>query len=524
MSAIIEKRVALLLDSNAGQILKGRKVGLEKESLRVGRDGRISQNPHPAGLGSALTHPSITTDYSEALIEFVTPPFEHFSETLQFLDDAHQFVYTQLDDEILWATSMPCVVDGDASIRLAEYGSSNQAIMKTVYRRGLGNRYGRVMQVIAGVHFNYSYPGRFWKIYQSILGDKRDSQTFISESYLGMVRNLLRYGWLVPYLFGAAPAICGSFLGSQKTSLQRLFKHSYYGPFATSLRVGDIGYQNNKEGKAGIMVNYNSLQAYIDSLRHAISTPCAAYQTIGLKSNGQWQQLNSNILQIENEHYSSVRPKQIPLGLEKPSSALARRGVGYVELRSLDVNPYEPIGINEEHMRFLESFLLFSLLSPSPPFSVHEQIDINQNLNAVAYRGRDPALRLKQSGKDILLRDWAREIFDDMAISCDLLDVGYRSPIYCSALQQQRDKNDDSSLTPSAKMLADMIDRGEEFYDFSLRMSKQHQQWFAGRALDAEKRDGFEAEAVKSIIAQKNIEGSDDMPFDVFLQNYMAQD
>jgi len=523
LNKIIKHRVSQLLASGTPKVLQGRKVGLEKESLRVAGDGGIAQTPHPAGLGSALTHPSITTDYSEALLELVTPPFEHFGETLQFLDDTHRYVYSQLDNEILWVTSMPCVVAGDASIPIAEYGSSNAAKMKTAYRRGLGHRYGRVMQAIAGVHYNYSYPDEFWKLYQSLLGDKRDSQTFISESYIGMVRNLQRYGWLVPYLFGVSPAICGSFLDASPTSLEKLLKHSYYGPFATSLRVGDIGYQNSKEGEAGFNVSYNSLQDYIDCLSYAISTPCSEYEKIPLCANGEWQQLNQNILQIENEHYSSVRPKQILQGEEKPTLALAKRGVAYIELRSLDVNPYEPLGINDEQMRFLESFLLFSLLLPSEPFDRAEQAEINHNFNAVAHHGRDPQLRLKKSGSDILMRDWANEIFDQMSLGCELLDSGNEVHVYCDSLQQQRLKIEDPDRTPSARLLAEMIEKREEFFEFSLRMSVQHQQWFAGRPLDADKQTRFEAEARESIKRQHEIERADDIPFDAFMQKYFEQ-
>jgi glutamate--cysteine ligase len=523
LNKVIKNRVSQLLASGTPKVLQGRKVGLEKESLRVAGDGGIAQTPHPAGLGSALTHPSITTDYSEALLELVTPPFEHFDETLQFLDDTHRYVYSQLDNEILWVTSMPCVVAGDASIPIAEYGSSNAAKMKTAYRRGLGHRYGRVMQAIAGVHYNYSYPDEFWKLYQSLLVDKRDSQTFISESYIGMVRNLQRYGWLVPYLFGVSPAICGSFLDASPTSLEKLLKHSYYGPFATSLRVGDIGYQNSKEGEAGFNVGYNSLQDYIDCLSYAISTPCAKYEKIPLCANGEWQQLNQNILQIENEHYSSVRPKQILQGEEKPTLALAKRGVAYIELRSLDVNPYEPLGINDEQMRFLESFLLFSLLLPSEPFDRAEQTAINHNFNAVAHHGRDPQLRLKKSGTDILMRDWANEIFDQMSLGCELLDSGNEVHVYCDSLQQQRLKIEDPDRTPSARLLAEMIEKREEFFEFSLRMSMQHQQWFASRPLDADKQARFEAVARESIERQHAIERADDIPFDKFMQNYFQQ-
>lgn len=523
MKSVIENRVSQLLAINGQALLKGRKVGLEKESLRVADNGLIAQTVHPQGLGSALTNPHITTDYSEALLELVTPPFECFDDTLDCLDDIHRFVYSQLDNEILWSTSMPCVVDGDTSIPIAKYGLSNAAKMKTAYRRGLGHRYGRMMQAIAGVHYNHSFPQSFWNVYQEMLGDSRDSQSFVSESYMGMVRNLQRFGWLIPYLFGASPAICGSFLGALPNSLEKLFQHTYYRPYATSLRVGDIGYQNNIEGEAGICVNYDSLQSYIESLRYAISTPYSKYEKIGLCSNGEWQQLNSNILQIENEYYSSVRPKQILQGEEKPTLALAKRGIAYIELRSLDVNVYEPLGINHEQMRFLESFLLFSLLCPSEPYTEHELTAIKYNINAVAERGRDPELRLNKSGREVLLRDWAREIFEQMSSCCELLDHGKEEHIYCSALQQQRAKIEDSDLTPSARILAEMIDNKEDFFDFSLRLSKQHQAWFSDRPLNTEKQAEFEAEASLSIKRQLEMEQADQIPFEQFLENYFAQ-
>jgi glutamate--cysteine ligase len=523
LNSVIEQRVAQLLDSDIRKVLQQRRVGLEKESLRVAVDGGIAQTPHPATLGSALTHPSITTDYSEALLEFVTPPFPRFSDTLDFLDDTHRYVYSQLDNEILWASSMPCVVDGDASIPIAQYGNSNAGRMKTAYRRGLGHRYGRMMQAIAGVHFNYSYPEAFWKLLQAVVGDERDIQSFISDSYIGMVRNLQRFGWLVPYLFGASPAICASFLGARPTRLQKWRDFSYYAPYATSLRMGDIGYQNNKEDEAGIKVNYNSLQGYVDSLQHAISTPFPEYAEIEMVVDGEWQQLNTNILQIENEYYSSVRPKQILQGEEKPSLALARRGVAYIELRSLDVNAYEPLGISEEQMRFLESFLLFSLLTPSAPYDDAELSSIRHNINAVAERGRDPQLKLRRNGSEVFLRDWANEIFDQMSAGCDLLDKDTTVHCYCDALQQQRAKITDPDLTPSARMLAEMDQNKEEFYHFALRMSRQHQQWFSERPLEDARREQFESLARESIEKQRAIEAADKIPFETFLQEYFAQ-
>ena len=303
------------------------KSALEKESLRVSHTGTLSLLSHPEALGSPLTHPYITTDYSEALTEFITPPFENIKDALNFLQNTQKFVYQNLDNEILWATSMPCVVAGESSIPLARYGSSNAGTMKTVYRRGLGHRYGRVMQVIAGVHFNFSLVESFWLVLQEIEGDSRDLQDYINSRYFDLIRNSQRMGWLVPYLFGASPAVCKSFLVGGSTTLAEFDNSTYYEPYATSLRMGDIGYQNNKENETGIKACYKDIDSYIASLTWAINTSYEGYKKFGFLVDGQYQQLNYNILQIENEYYSTIRPKQLLQGNEKPNIALRKRGV-----------------------------------------------------------------------------------------------------------------------------------------------------------------------------------------------------
>ena len=247
-----EQRLADLARAPLGGCLQDNLIGLEKESLRVSPSGRVATTPHPHGLGSALTHPYITTDFSEALLEAVTPAMTDKREVLDFLRDLHVVVHRHLDDELLWATSMPCALEGAASIPLAEYGSSNAAQMKTAYRRGLGNRYGRVMQVIAGVHYNYSFSEAFWPLYQQLEGEGGDPGRFRSEAYMAAIRNLQRYGWLVPFLFGASPAVCKTFVQDSSTDLEELDPYSYYYPFATSLRMGDIGYQNRQTAGTGM--------------------------------------------------------------------------------------------------------------------------------------------------------------------------------------------------------------------------------------------------------------------------------
>ena len=523
MYSVARQRLQRLIDLQHSRLLRNSSIGVEKESLRVNKGGGISQTCHPASLGSALTHPWITTDYSEALIEFITPPFQHISEVLNYLRDTQQFVYQRLENEYLWATSMPCVVSGEDSIRIAEYGTSNSGLMKEVYRRGLGYRYGKVMQVIAGVHFNYSFPGEFWPLYGELEGNRLPLQDFISESYMGLIRNLQRFGWLIPYLFGASPAVCKSFLNDQPTGLKEFNETTYYLPYATSLRMGDIGYQNNREYEYGIKANYNSLTEYIDSLGCAIETPCPEYEKIGVQVNGVYRQLNANILQIENEYYSTIRPKQTLNGNEKPTLALKRRGIAYVELRSLDVNAFDPLGINERQLRFLECFLVFCLLQDSPPIDAKERLAIDDNELRTAHSGRDPELTLNRNGEGIPLKDWANELCEEMHVVCELLDRGTRGTPYCDALNAQQEKIADPGLTPSATMLVEMRDHGEGFYHFAKRMSEIHQHFFANLPLSEERERYLTELATKSHEDQHAREATEDVPFAEYLERYFAQ-
>jgi glutamate--cysteine ligase len=521
---LLQQRLSLLNSPDIEDALAKSKIGLEKESLRVMSEGGIAQTPHPAAWGSPLTHPLITTDFSEALTELVTPPCDSVAEVIQSLDDIQNFIYRNLDNEILWATSMPCVVAGETSIPLARYGSSNAAQMKTAYRRGLGLRYGRAMQVIAGVHFNYSFSEEFWRLYQQLSDNDEPLQDFISEQYMGLIRNLLRYGWLVPYLFGASPAVCKSFLNGKRTMLQEFNETTYYEPYATSLRLGDIGYQNNKEDLAGVKACYDSLQSYAESLQSAISTPYSGYQEIGVKVNGEYQQLNANILQIENEYYSTVRPKQILQGNEKPSTALKKRGIAYVELRSVDVNAFDPHGINSEQLHFFEVLMLFCLLEDSPVLSKSEVDAIDENLVLVAHKGREPGLDLRRGDEKISLQDWASELCNKMKPVASLLDRANYCENYFSSVKSQIASVFDPELTPSARMLGEMRENNEGFFQHAQRMSKHHYHYYKTHALAESKIRFFEDTAKESIEKQHQIEAEDRISFDEYLQNYFAQE
>ncbi len=516
-----ERRLAGLVNSGERGVLRGGRKGVEKESLRVTPAGDIVQTPHPPSLGAPLTNEHITTDFSESLIELVTPPFQESWELLQYLCDIHQFVYRHLDEELLWATSMPSRLQGDDSVPLAQFGSSNVGRMKTVYRRGLGLRYGRIMQAISGVHFNYSFAPKLWDVLGHINQSRLPLQDFTSEQYFGVLRNYRRHGWLILYLFGTSPAVSDSFFAGRDSNLAALDADTRYEPHATSLRMSDIGYRNKNQ--AGVSVSVNSLSEYVRDLSRAIHTPFAEYERIGVKVDGEYRQLNANILQIENEYYSYIRPKRIARSGERPTKALQRAGVEYVEVRALDVSAFDPVGVNQNKLRFLEAFLALCLLRESEPISRGEQEALDANHLLVARRGREPGLQLKRDGRDFPMLEWARELLDAMQGVCELLDQGEQQRPYASALEQQRMKIDDVGRTPSARLLTEMRQTGETFFELALRMSKLHKDYFLGLYPPNESRlSEFGAAARESLAAQQRIEASDRVDFDAYLAQYLS--
>lgn len=522
MYSIFAQRLDALLTHHGAAVLHGGLMGLEKETLRVAEDGSIAQTPHPIALGCALTHPWITTDYSEALLEFITPPFAQASAALDFLHALHSFTYPRLQQELLWSTSMPCVLKGEAGIPVAYYGQSHAGRMKTIYRLGLGHRYGRIMQVISGIHFNYSPPEAFWQGLHGIVAPDMPMRAFKDQYYFAMLRNLQRLGWLIPYLFGTSPAVCKSFLAGKPTTLAEFDEGTYYEAYATSLRMGDIGYQNRKEEETGVKACYDDLDRYIACLSQAINTPCPEYERIGVMQNGEYQQLNTHILQIENEYYSSVRPKAIPQGNERPTKALRRDGVRYVELRSLDVNLFEPLGIGLSQLYFLEAFLLFCVLHESPLITPLERLQIDHNQSASAHRGRDPALLLLRGDAQIPLRAWANEVLAAMQPLCMALDADQPTPCYQPALLAQQEKIDQPERTPSARLLAEMAEHEMGFHEYAWQLSAQHQQYFQQQDMASETLARLTQEVSASCERQRLMEANSQGSFEDYLAAYFA--
>ena len=518
MSQGFDKRFGAL-QADGGKLLHGGLKGVEKESLRVGADGYLSQTKHPAGLGSPLSNRFVTTDFSEALLEFVTPAFASTWEALRFLCDIHQFTYERLEAEMLWVASMPCRIPDTGNIPLARYGTSNVGQMKTAYRRGLGLRYGRDMQTIAGVHFNYSLPPEFWPGYRALVGTSGEDDAFRSEQYLGLVRNFRRVGWLVLYLFGASPAMCKSFGRASALNMPQLDSDTWFEPFGTSLRMSDLGYSNQTQ--SSIDISLNSLDAYIEDLRRAIRTPEPQYESFGVKVDGEYRQLSANQLQIENEYYSPIRPKRVARSGEWPTAALQRGGVEYVEIRSLDLNIGDPSGINQNTMRFIEALLIYCLVEDSPEIDAAAMAEIRWNQTGTAKRGRDPSFRLVRNGAELTLAAWANEILDKVAGIAGLIDRAEGADSYSQSVELMRGLVAEPETTPSARLIHELREAGCSFFEYVLSVAHKHKDYFAAtEPLSEARHREFEEEVLQSIERQREVERSDTISFDDYLANY----
>ncbi len=508
-----------LFSDEADEIVPNIKRGIEKESLRITSDGHLSKQDHPKSLGSALTHPSITTDYSEALIELVTPIFATSEEAIECLFELHQVVYHRCPDELLWVNSLPCLLGKESDILIAKFGTSNIGRMKHVYRRGLELRYGRKMQTIAGIHYNISMPESFW---ENRASSNSNLKEVASCGYMAGIRNFHRYCWLYFYLFGASPAACKSFFDDAPiANLSTFGSHTLYGPYATSLRMSNIGYRNPVQSE--IKIDQNSMEGYIKSLCKVTNTPFAKYLQFGVKVDGDYVQLNHNLLQIENEYYSVIRPKRSILPLEKPTHALKERGIEYLELRCLDLDPFAPVGLSIDQAKFLEVFIAYCLLSPSSYFT-NENLDIiAKNKDTVVLDGRRPNQSLIRNSKEVKLTEWGTELLLKMELVAEVFDAVNNGNDYQQAIQRQKEVIKNSELTPSARILEELKDNDEPFFSFAMRRAREVRKEFDSSPLSEVVVHHYDELASQSLAKQQMMEQEESVGFDKFLENYFAQ-
>ncbi len=489
--------------------LRGMRRGIEKESLRTRPDGALARTPHVAALGSALTHPQVTTDFSESQLELITGTHATVEGCLDELTRIHQFVCNAIGDELLWAGSMPCGLPAEADIPIGRYGTSNVGRAKTVYRNGLSWRYGRRMQTISGIHYNWSLPG---------LGN---------AEYFALIRNFRRHGWLLLYLFGASPAVCASFVEGRSHPLQQLRPGTLYLPHATSLRMGRLGYQSDAQSSLAVLCN--DLESYGATLQRGLTQVYPPYEKIGIREPGaqgdgpdSYRQLSTTLLQIENEFYGKIRPKRPVRMGERPLHALRERGVEYVEVRLMDLDPYAAVGITAPVMRFLDVFLLHCLLSDSPPDTADEVACVARNQECVAARGREPGLRIGCGPQDVALQAWGEQLLAECAPVAEAVDAALGGDLYCAAHAAQLAAIRDPARTPAARMLADMRGHGDSYRDFILAQSRRHRDALAAMPFPDVEKERFAQMAAASLAEQKAIEAADTVPFEEFRKQYLA--
>lgn len=488
--------------------LREMRRGVEKESLRATTDAFLALTPHPAALGSALTHPQITTDFSESQLEFVTGVHASAEACADELTAIHQFTYRALrerGDEMLWVSSMPCGLPTDETIPLGLYGSSNVGRAKSVYRMGLGHRYGRRMQTISGIHYNWSMPG------------------ISTEDYFSLIRNFRRHSFVLLYLFGASPALCSSFVAGREHELQPLGDGgSLHMPNGTSLRMGRLGYQS--DAQSSLSVSYNSLESYAASLQEALTKPYPAYEAVGIRNpGGDYNQLATSLLQIENEFYGTIRPKRVIFPGERPLHALRERGVEYVEVRCMDLDPFEPVGINAATMRFIDLFLMHCLLAESPPDTPEEIGALARNQQRVATRGREPGLRLERGDHAETLAEWCAEILGGLAPIAVRFDALHGGHAYRDALTLAEARLREPETTPSARVLASMRhDFAESFVAFTRACSLKARETLLSLPFSDAQLAQFEAASRTSVEEQKRIEANDSLPFEIYRQQYVS--
>ncbi len=483
--------------------------GVEKESLRALPDASLALTPHPAAMGSALTHSRITTDFSESQLEFVTGVHASAQDCVDELTQIHQFGYRVLEaggDEMLWVSSMPCGLPTDETIPIGRYGSSNVGRAKSVYRMGLSHRYGRRMQTISGIHYNWSMPGAD------------------TSEYFALIRNFRRHSFLLLYLFGASPALCSSFVEGREHELQTLKGHTLHMPHGTSLRMGRLGYQS--DAQASLAVSYNSLDSYGASLQDALTRPYPAYEKVGIRNpGGDYNQLATSLLQIENEFYGTIRPKRVIFPGERPLHALRERGVEYVEVRCMDLDPFAPVGINAKTMSFLDVFLMHCLLSDSPPDTPAEIAALARNQQRAATSGRAPGLLLERGAAELTLVDWGTQLLrecEPIAEALDALDGGRK---HREALLHAWTVIGDPDAAPSARVLATMAsDFDSSYVAFTCAQSKQTKAALLALPYSDQLQNRFTKLAQSSIFEQHRIEVADSLPFELYRQQYLSVD
>ena len=409
------------------EILAG-SFGIEWESLRARGKGELSLTPHPRAFGDKLKNPLITTDFSESQIEMITPVFDTIDKAFDTFSLLADLVNSSLpEDEYLWFQSIPCILPYNDEIPIAQYSDEGESSQK--YREDLAKKYGVKKQMISGVHFNFSFDDDVLKKLQKILGSELTFKEFRNEVYLKIARNYLRYCWLIIYLTGCS-------IGSHNTFTEECIHlmdakddyGSYYSTKGPSFRNSSCGYKNLKN----LYPSYASVEDFTRDVEDFIER---------------------GDLSEAKELYTQIRLK--PKDPADYLNSLNEDGIQYIEIRTLDINPFYQCGLVRHDMKFLHLFLIYMFVKDESSYANwQEEAHINEeNAAEMAY---DESMRLIRDGKKVTLKSWASEIINEMYGMCEVFGIDEER----KTLRLMCNRIKDPSLTYGQRLLNMIRDGG----------------------------------------------------------------
>ncbi|EOU1610070.1 bifunctional glutamate--cysteine ligase GshA/glutathione synthetase GshB [Clostridium perfringens] len=415
--------------------------GLEKENVRVTERGNLALTPHPKAFGDREKNAYIKTDFSESQLEIVTPVCNTLEEVYSFICNLNKVVSLEImkNGEFLWPQSNPPILPREEEIPIAKLSNREDEL----YRENLSYKYGKKKQVISGIHYNFSFKEEFIKLLYKELKVEKDFREFKDDIYLRMARNFQKYHWLLIYLTGASPVFHESYIEEIKEEGEKLGEDSYYIKDDTSLRNSSYGYKNKKD----YYVSYNSIEEYASDIKNLVK---------------------DKEIQSIKEYYNPIRLKS--LGSEDMLESLLHKGIDYLEVRLLDLDPLSIQGVSKETLYLVHLFMIYTLLKENKEITYKDQEEFFKNHDMVALKGRNEEVVIHENGVPVLLKDKGREILSEMDEIVEILFSNNEE--FKNVIKRALEKINNPHDTISEKLIKDIKEEG--YINFHMRLAKEY--------------------------------------------------
>ncbi|EGT5620117.1 bifunctional glutamate--cysteine ligase GshA/glutathione synthetase GshB [Clostridium perfringens] len=415
--------------------------GLEKENVRVTESGNLALTPHPKAFGDREKNAYIKTDFSESQLEMVTPVCNTLEEVYSFICNLNKVVSLEImkNGEFLWPQSNPPILPREEEIPIAKLSNREDEL----YRENLSYKYGKKKQVISGIHYNFSFKEEFIKLLYKELKVEKDFREFKDDIYLRMARNFQKYHWLLIYLTGASPVFHESYIEEIKEEGEKLGEDSYYIKDDTSLRNSSYGYKNKKD----YYISYNSIEEYASDIKNLVK---------------------DKEIQSIKEYYNPIRLKS--LGSEDMLESLLHKGIDYLEVRLLDLDPLSIQGVSKETLYLVHLFMIYTLLKENKEITYKDQEEFFKNHDMVALKGRNEEAVIYENGVPVLLKDKGREILSEMDEIVEILFSNNEE--FKNVIKRALEKINNPHDTISEKLIKDIKEEG--YINFHMRLAKEY--------------------------------------------------